>query len=208
MLTVKLRTRLVVKREIKLNVVAVAIFYSALFLLALIWNQLRSLILMPRTSEFSTLTVIWQLLLVFAIAAIVIAGCYYSALRFNVMHKIGRNFYKFLYPLGLHDIFLISLFSAVGEEFFFRGILQGELGIVGASLIFGLLHIGPKSYYLAWTAFATVVGFILGLLYIFTDNILAPVVCHFMINGVNLYLLRYLSDDTTGEERDNNDFTK
>ena len=41
------------------------------------------------------------------------------------------------------SLVLVSIFSGVGEEAFFRGAVQQEFGLVVASLLFGLAHIGP-----------------------------------------------------------------
>ena len=167
------------KEKGQISLLLVGLFYSVLFLVAMVWDHFRSLIKIPRTADLDHLIVLWQLLLASLMALIVIAICWRATQRFAMMRRIALEFRGFLYPLGLHDIFIISLFSAVGEEFFFRGIVQGELGLVAASLLFGLMHVGPKRHYLLWTAFAIVIGFLLGSLYIYTDNILAPTLTHF-----------------------------
>ncbi len=46
------------------------------------------------------------------------------------------------------NLVLVSVFSGVGEEAFFRGALQPVLGIVVTSILFGALHVGPDRRYL------------------------------------------------------------
>ena len=86
------------------------------------------------------------------------------------------------------DLVLVSVFSGVGEEAFFRGALQPEIGVVAASLLFGALHVGPDRRYLAWTLWAVGAGFLFGFLYQWTGGLLAPVVAHAAHNAATLLL--------------------
>jgi CAAX protease family protein len=86
------------------------------------------------------------------------------------------------------SLVLVSVFSGVGEEVFFRGALQPEFGLVAASLIFGLLHVGPDRRYLVWTAWAIFAGFLFGVLYEATGGLLAPVLAHSLHNAATLVL--------------------
>jgi membrane protease YdiL (CAAX protease family) len=80
----------------------------------------------------------------------------------------------------------LATLSGFAEELFFRGAVQGQWGLVPASLIFGLLHTGPGAPFRLWTVFATVAGFTLGGLALWRGNLLAPIVAHFVLNAVNL----------------------
>ena len=62
------------------------------------------------------------------------------------------------------DLVLVSIFSGVGEEAFFRGAVLQEFGLVISSLLFGLAHIGPDRRYLVWTVWAVLAGFVFGAL--------------------------------------------
>src|SRR5205823_4590616 len=53
--------------------------------------------------------------------------------------------------LGVREVLVLALCSAVSEEVFFRGVLQREVGIVAASAVFGLLHPLGIAYVL-WAA--------------------------------------------------------
>ncbi|HZC18452.1 MAG TPA: CPBP family intramembrane glutamic endopeptidase [Rubrobacteraceae bacterium] len=86
------------------------------------------------------------------------------------------------------DLVLVSVFSGVGEEAFFRGALQPALGLVAASILFGALHVGPDRRYLAWTLWAVGAGFLFGFLYEWTGGLLAPAIAHVLHNAATLLL--------------------
>ena len=96
------------------------------------------------------------------------------------------------------DLVLVSIFSGVGEEAFFRGALQPEIGLVASSLLFGVLHVGPDRRYLVWTLWAVAAGFLFGLLYLWTGGILAPVTAHVMHNAATLLLWKWSRQKQSG----------
>lgn len=100
------------------------------------------------------------------------------------------------------DLVLVSIFSGVGEEAFFRGALQPEIGLVASSLLFGVLHVGPDRRYLVWTAWAVGAGFLFGLLYLWTGGILAPVTAHVLHNAATLLLWNWFRRKRPGALED------
>ena len=78
----------------------------------------------------------------------------------------------------------------MAEEALFRGALQPQVGLLAASLLFGLAHFAPRRELLPWTVFSLAAGLLLGTLFEETGNLVAPVVAHAGINAVNL---RWLS---------------
>ena len=86
------------------------------------------------------------------------------------------------------SLLLVAIFSGVGEEAFFRGAVQQEFGLVVASLLFGVAHIGPDRRYLVWTAWAVVAGFVFGILYDVSGGLLAPILAHSTHNAATLLL--------------------
>jgi membrane protease YdiL (CAAX protease family) len=86
------------------------------------------------------------------------------------------------------SLVLVSIFSGVGEEAFFRGAIQQEFGLVVASLLFGVAHIGPDRRYLVWTAWAVLAGFVFGFLYDASGGLLAPIIAHTAHNAATLLL--------------------
>jgi uncharacterized protein len=93
---------------------------------------------------------------------------------------------------------LAGLCAGLGEEILFRGALQAAametygpaIGLVAASLAFGLVHSINFSYAL----FATLVGIYLGWLWLATGNLLAPTIAHGLYDFLALvYLTRVRS---------------
>lgn len=102
---------------------------------------------------------------------------------------LARALGVLLGEIRLADCVLLALASGVAEEAFFRGALQPRIGLVAASLVFGLAHFVPRRELAPWTLFSVAAGFALGALYELTGNLLAPVVAHVLINAVNLRAL-------------------
>ena len=86
------------------------------------------------------------------------------------------------------NLVLVSVFSGVGEEVFFRGAVLQEFGLVISSLLFGLTHIGPDRRYLVWTLWAVLAGFVFGAIFEVSGGLLAPVVAHAGHNAATLLL--------------------
>ena len=105
--------------------------------------------------------------------------------------RLARALAGLLGRLRTGEIVFLALASGIGEEAFFRGALQPQVGLVWASLVFGLAHLVPRREFLPWTGFSLAAGFLLGGLFVWTGNLIAPVVCHAVVNGVNL---RFLSE--------------
>jgi membrane protease YdiL (CAAX protease family) len=103
--------------------------------------------------------------------------------------ELARSLARGLSRLTVAEALLLALASGMAEEMFFRGALQPRVGWMAASLLFGALHFVPRREFLPWTGFAVVVGLLLGAAFDYTGNLVAPVVAHVLINGVNLPLL-------------------
>ena len=100
--------------------------------------------------------------------------------------ELARALAAVLGRLSWPECLALAALSGVAEEAFFRGALQPRLGLVAASLIFGLAHFVPRRELLPWAAFSIAAGFLLGFLFDATGNLLAPVITHALVNAVNL----------------------
>ena len=96
---------------------------------------------------------------------------------------------EMLRGLSLVDCMALALASGLAEEAFFRGLLQPHIGLVAATAVFGLAHFVPRRDLAPWSLFAVAGGLLFGVLYEATGNLIAPVVAHVTVNGVNLRLL-------------------
>ncbi len=91
------------------------------------------------------------------------------------------------------QVALVALLAGVGEEAFFRGVLQESLSRVlpaAAALaiaggLFGAAHWVTATY----AALAPVVGLYLGTLFILSGNLLAPIVTHALYDLVAMMVL-------------------
>jgi len=104
----------------------------------------------------------------------------------------------------LFNLLLLAVIPAIGEELFFRGILQNIcvglfrnriVGVLITSLIFGLLHFKIEN--LLSIIFASV---LLGLVYEYSNNILITIILHFGFNSFSLCCMQalksgYLNDN-------------
>ena len=115
----------------------------------------------------------------------------------SIFRHVESTFAERLADLTGGGVIALALLSATTEEILFRGALQPTImsvagaigGLVITSLIFGLLHTGPNRRYLGWTGFAVLSGLVLGGTYILTDNIMVPILIHFIINAINMWLI-------------------
>ena len=132
-----------------------------------------------------------SLLLRHALLGLLVGGGLIVSSRFWIRYtRIGRvlaqRLAEILGPLSGVQVAVLALASGLGEEAFFRGALQPRVGLVLASLLFGMAHLVPRRELLPWAGFAALAGVLLGALFDYTGNLLAPVVAHVLINGVNL----------------------
>ena len=161
-----------------------ALFYGSLAVVAAVWCGLRGFDVRP----FGERPVASLLLGVLTAACTVSLGLLAYRLL-PVMRKISEELAPRLVDgADSTSLVLVSVFSGVGEEAFFRGAVQQEFGLVIASLLFGLAHVGPDRRYLVWTAWATLAGFVFGVLYEVSGGLLAPVLAHAAHNAATLLL--------------------
>lgn len=120
-------------------------------------------------------------------AGLLLLGLWAAAERiFPLARDLEAKLAQALGPLSGSEAFALALLSGFAEELFFRGAVQGTLGVVGATILFGLLHSGPGKELRLWTLFALLAGAVLGLLMVWRGNLLGPVAGHFLVNAVNL----------------------
>ena len=108
--------------------------------------------------------------------------------------KIQEGFITDSFSGFLFNIILLAIIPAVGEELFFRGILQdiciglfknNSAGIIITSLIFGILHFQIDN--LLSIIFASL---LLGYIYNFSNNIFLTILLHFGFNSFSLICMQ------------------
>ena len=118
----------------------------------------------------------------------------------RVVHDLIVPLFK---GTSIPEFAAIAALAGLGEELLFRGLLQGALAgwlsshidpqaavliaLITASLVFGLLHFITPMY----AILCVLVGIYLGGLWIWTGNLLVPIVVHALYDFVALvYLVR------------------
>ena len=163
-----------------------ALFYGSLTVAAVLWSGLRGLDLHLAGESAALSVLLGTLTAVFTVSLGLLAYRLLPVLR-EIAAELAPRLVDYA---DRSSLVLVAVFSGVGEETFFRGALQQEFGLVVASLVFGLVHVGPDRRYLVWTAWAVLVGFLFGALYEVTGGLLAPILAHSAHNAVTLLLWR------------------
>lgn len=130
---------------------------------------------------------------------------------FRPMVNLRRVVDEFMVPLFRHcrplELLIISVLAGLGEEMLFRGVLQEAIagwvggpagpwtGVVGAAVLFGLLHPMTPSY----AVLAAAIGLYLGWLQLAVGNLLVPITAHAAYDFFALaYLVKYRGKRTDG----------
>ena len=93
--------------------------------------------------------------------------------------------------LNVFEALALSIAAGVGEELFFRGVLQTETGLLISSLAFSLMHFGTAAiHYLSLVVIYFLIGLFLGLLFLYSSSIWPPIICHATYDFVALLYLR------------------
>lgn len=167
------------------------VFYAAMFGAVALWATLIGdrLFYASAAAERRGLSPLPDLAAGVLAAGVAILASSVFTRRTRWGERLARELGALLGRLALAECLLLAAASGVAEEAFFRGALQPRVGLVAASLIFGLAHFVPKRELAPWTIFSIGAGFLLGALFDATGNLLAPVVAHVLINAVNLRMI-------------------
>lgn len=178
--------------ERKINFNVFAFIYFLIFSVSVIFNEENPYLKFPKLDAFFWKNMSVDISLGLIVGGIIVFISWILTRKSKLFKDLVKMFQTLLGPLTLAEIFFIAAFSSLAEEFFFRGMMQAKLGIVFSSLLFGVLHTGPGKKYVPWTIFAVVMGFVLGGLYEWRQNLMLPVVIHFVVNFVNLIWIQHI----------------
>ncbi len=91
----------------------------------------------------------------------------------------------------LFELLITAVYPAICEEFLHRGILLNGTKDIGykkaiffSGLLFGLMHFSIEKFF-----YATILGWIFGLIVVMTKSIWTGVILHFINNALNVYLI-------------------
>jgi uncharacterized protein len=151
-----------------------------------------------RFFQWTLAAVLWGVL-----AALPLLALFFLLIRWPIgpLKRIQRFSEEVIRPLlapcSVIDLLGISLLAGLGEEILFRGVLQEAftswfhvvwVGVLAASVLFGLMHAITLSYVLL----ATLMGAYLGCVWLWADhNLLVIVITHALYDFIALlWLLR------------------
>ena len=111
--------------------------------------------------------------------------------RFEWARVLHHEFHAVVHELTSRDMFLLALFSSVGEELFFRGALLPHIGLWPSTILFAALHVRPALRFLPWTLMSLIIGLVMASMYVRLGDLGGPIAAHFTINLLNLnYIAR------------------
>ena len=176
-----------IRQGARLSVLMTALFYGLLGILGVGW------MLVAQLESFGLLFEIRSLPLHgtmgFGLGVLVVLFSRFSVHRFDWARGMEEEFRVLLRDQPFWTVPLLALFSAVGEEIFFRGALQELIGIWLQAAIFGVIHFPFSRKMWAWPVFAFLMGVLFGGSTIWTGTIWMAVVAHGTINGFNMWMI-------------------
>ena len=166
-----------------------AAFYGLMGALAVLWVWLRDLPLSHVLGPDLSGAVAPQVAvgLGFAIGVVVL-GLVLER-HSSIYRNLSRELRSMMPSIQWGHAFVLALTSSVGEELFFRGAMQGHIGLWPTAFLFGIAHGFLYKQLRAWVVFALVMGVCLGFMVQVFGSLWAPITAHFTINFVNLQLL-------------------
>ena len=144
----------------------------------------------------------WWLDLLFGVGAgmMIIALWRVARAWIPAMTRVEAWMLETIGPLDGSEVFALALISGFSEELFFRGAMQSSWGWGWSLAAFTLLHWGPGRDFRYWTLFALLAGGVFSFLTLSRGNLLAAIVAHIVVNGINMRLL--MNDSTALESLD------
>ncbi|MCB1198388.1 MAG: CPBP family intramembrane metalloprotease [Deltaproteobacteria bacterium] len=179
------------------NALAFGIVYFLMFAVAFAMNKDGKMILYPEVGPGFFYTLLMDTLIGIGVGLVVVLLSQWLTVKSKAMQDLSAELYAIVGEMHLQDVFFLACFFSIGEEFLFRGIVQGHFGLLLASILFGVLHSAPGQKGRIWSLFAMIMGLVLGAEYLWRKNIFTPIWTHFIVNFFNVYLLQNKMKKTT-----------
>jgi len=120
------------------------------------------------------------------LALMIVAISHLSVRLFRNMRRASAIMAELLGPITVAQALWLAVLSGFAEELLFRGALWPHLGLVGGAVLFGVLHTVPVRMLAFYPVFAFLAGLVLGLLRENSGSLWPAVLCHFLVNALNL----------------------
>lgn len=124
------------------------------------------------------------------LTALVVLSTRLTVSRLSWAQRLHLDLRPVASGLSTGQIAVIALFSSLGEELLFRGLLQPWLGVLPTAVVFGLCHQMPGEARWVWVTWTTAVGLAFGVIFAATGSLLGALLAHAVINALNLAFLR------------------
>jgi uncharacterized protein len=186
-----------------------ALFEASLVFLAMFFGWLLSVSPLE-TAQFNARAIFRGLLAVVPLFGMLVACQRISWSPIRAVHRVMDDL---IVPMFQNctwmELAMISLLAGLGEELLFRGVFQASLrewtgvflqhspagalagdwiAIVGVAIVFGMLH----AVNVAYAVLAALMGIYLGWLWMFTGNLVVPIIAHAVYDFLALgYILRW-----------------
>lgn len=138
-------------------------------------------------------SIVWISILLGLILYLV--NSYIANLFYNILAILGFdpsvNYLSIGYGNLIKDFILTAILPGFCEELLHRGLLlntyknegRTRTGLVISSLLFGLMHLNIGQFF-----YATILGFLMGIVAISAESIIPSMIIHFMNNALNVYM--------------------
>ena len=170
----------------------VALVEGGLLLLALMWAFFQKLplqaALRPTLPDCAIGAGAGGILLAANYAAVEYGSRWSAALR-RMKALLDVEIIPMFRAMPVTAMIVIAALSGAGEELFFRGALQANVGIWIASLLFGAMHVWKKDA-LIYGVYAAVIGLIFGGLYLWRGSLWTPMLAHAVNNSARCFIMR------------------
>ncbi|CAM4065529.1 lysostaphin resistance A-like protein [Mesobacillus thioparans] len=132
------------------------------------------------------------------------AGAAVVALDIVLMKYLPKSYYddgglneRIFRNRSVFQIMLIAAMVAASEEILFRGVIQTNTGLIISSIIFAVVH---YRYLFNWFLFANIIllSFLIGYIYMVTNNLAVTIVMHFVIDFVLGMTIKFRSNAANG----------
>jgi len=133
---------------------------------------------------------LWIQVLIGVVFGIITAKAGWQIVELPLLQKTKAFFTNIIRPLELTtlEIIFISICAGVGEELFFRGVLQPVLGIWVTAILFVLLHGYLNPFNIPMTYYGIYMVVVIGVMGLFTENfgIVTAMIAHTVIDYILL----------------------
>lgn len=134
------------------------------------------------------------------LAALVLATSRALRAGFRWARILDAEFRAVMGPVSVSDAWILAAASGFVEELFFRATLQPVLGLWVTSIGFGILHYPMNRRMIPWTAMATLLGLVFGIVYDQTGSLVAVAFPHGLVNLVELLGFSRPAAEPAGEK--------